>query len=358
MTTQVGLEFKNITKRYGPVVAVQDVNLAVGRGELLTLLGPSGSGKTTLLKLLAGFEVPDAGEIVLNDRSIATLPPAARNVGMVFQNYALFPHLSVLDNVGYGLRYRGQSKAERHARAKKMLSLVRLEGYDDRYPRQLSGGQQQRVAIARALAIEPDVLLMDEPLGALDRQLRLEMEQEIRRLHHELDTTFIYVTHDQEEALTLSDRVAIMRNGRLTALGAPRDLYEQPPSAFVARFFSNSNLLPVDSIVTNGNGIRICSLGGEFELPGKLPDGKVALVANPSAIQIGDSRPGTLSFKARVKDAVFLGELVQLQCQPCINDKLGLLTVRSSLAAAAKAKVDDFLELAIPFEKLRLVDDN
>jgi putative spermidine/putrescine transport system ATP-binding protein len=307
MTQKAGLEFSGITKRYGPVAAVADFDLAVGRGELLTLLGPSGSGKTTLLKMLAGFEIPDEGDIVLNGRSIATLPPAARNVGMVFQHYALFPHLTVIDNVAYGLRYRGQGKAERRAKAERMLALARLEGYGHRYPRQLSGGQQQRVAIARALAIEPDVLLMDEPLGALDRQLRLEMEQEIRRLHHELDTTFIYVTHDQEEALTLSDRVAIMNSGRLVGLGAPRSLYEKPPSAFVARFFGNSNLLPVEAVVPHGNaGVRVCCFGAEFGLADKAPPGKPVLVANPSAFEIGVARQDGIRLQAVVEDAVFL----------------------------------------------------
>jgi putative spermidine/putrescine transport system ATP-binding protein len=358
MTVTPGLEFKGITKRYGPVAAVEGFDLTVGRGELLTLLGPSGSGKTTLLKMLAGFEVPDEGDIVLNGRSIANLPPAARNVGMVFQHYALFPHLNVLDNVAYGLRYRGQGKAERRAKAERMLALVRLEGYGHRYPRQLSGGQQQRVAIARALAIEPDVLLMDEPLGALDRQLRLEMEQEIRRLHHELNTTFIYVTHDQEEALTLSDRVAIMRNGKLAGLGAPRSLYEQPPSAFVARFFGNSNLLPVEDAGCRSNGIRVRCLGNEFDLAGEMPRGRPVLVANPSAVEIGATKQSGIRLKALVLDAIFLGEMVQLSCQPTTERGLAPLIVRSPVTVASGVRVGDTIDLFLGFDRLRLVSED
>ncbi|GIK95879.1 MAG: polyamine-transporting ATPase [Alphaproteobacteria bacterium] len=358
MTGTPGLEFKGIAKRYGQIAAVEGFDLTVGRGELLTLLGPSGSGKTTLLKMLAGFESPDEGDIVLNGRSIATLPPAARNVGMVFQHYALFPHLTVIDNVAYGLRYRGQGKAERRAKAERMLALVRLDGYGHRYPRQLSGGQQQRVAIARALAIEPDVLLMDEPLGALDRQLRLEMEQEIRRLHHELDTTFIYVTHDQEEALTLSDRVAIMRDGKLAGLGAPRQLYEQPPSAFVARFFGNSNLLPIDGIGPQGNGIRVRCLGVEFDLAGEMPKGRPVLVANPSTIEIGATNQAGLRLEAVVQDAVFLGELVQLSCQPTAPRGLAPLTVRNPVGVAGGVRVGDVVDLFVGFDRLRLVSED
>jgi len=357
MTGTPGLEFKGIAKRYGSIAAVEGFDLTVGRGELLTLLGPSGSGKTTLLKMLAGFEVPDEGDIILNGRSIATLPPAMRNVGMVFQHYALFPHLTVIDNVAYGLRYRGQGKAERRDKAERMLALVRLEGYGHRYPRQLSGGQQQRVAIARALAIEPDVLLMDEPLGALDRQLRLEMEQEIRRLHHELDTTFIYVTHDQEEALTLSDRVAIMRSGKLVGLGAPRSLYEKPPSAFVARFFGNSNLLPVEIIEPGGGKTRVRCLGMEFDMPCGTPGGTPVLIANPSAIEVGASRQNGLRLHALVQDAVFLGELIQLTCMPTEHRSLGPVTVRSPVGSAGVARVGEVVDLSIAFDRLRLVSD-
>lgn len=248
------LDIQALSKSYGETPALQEVSLQVRQGELLTLLGPSGSGKTTLLKVIAGFEAPTAGTVLLRGRDISRLSPARRGVGMVFQQYALFPHMTVAQNVGYGLKFRRVSRAERERRVGEMLELLRLDGLDGRYPRQLSGGQQQRVALGRALAYDPEVILMDEPLGALDRALRLEMEEQIRGVHRELGATIVYVTHDQQEALALSDRIAIMRAGRVASVGEPAQLYARPADSFVAGFFANANLLAVSEHELLGDG--------------------------------------------------------------------------------------------------------
>ena len=227
----------------GPVVAVDSVSLDIAPGEFLTLLGPSGSGKTTTLMMLAGFEIPSDGEIYVDDTAIAAIPPYKRNIGMVFQNYALFPHMTVGENIAFPLKMRGLSKSEIARMSKEALELVKLPGYEGRYPRQLSGGQQQRIAVARALVFNPRVLLMDEPLGALDKQLRESLQLEIKSLHDQLGVTIVYVTHDQQEALVMSDRIAVMNNGRIEQIGSPVALYDQPQSRFVASFIGESNFL-------------------------------------------------------------------------------------------------------------------
>ena len=220
------------------------ISLDIRSGEFLTLLGPSGSGKTTTLMMIAGFETPTAGDIAIDGRSVVALPPHKRNIGMVFQNYALFPHLTVAENIGFPLKQRGIDRAARARLVAESLELVRLPGYQARYPRQLSGGQQQRVALARSIVFHPRLLLMDEPLGALDKQLRESLQLEMRRLHADLGITFIYVTHDQEEALTMSDRVAVMHEGLIAQVGTPEDLYDRPCDRFVASFIGESNFLP------------------------------------------------------------------------------------------------------------------
>lgn len=248
------LDIRALSKSYGETPALQEVSLQVRQGELLTLLGPSGSGKTTLLKVIAGFESPTAGTVLLRGRDISRLSPARRGVGMVFQHYALFPHMTVAQNIGYGLKLRRVGRSVRDRRVGEMLELLRLDGLDARYPRQLSGGQQQRVALGRALAYDPEVILMDEPLGALDRALRIEMEEQIRGIHRELGATIVYVTHDQQEALALSDRIAIMRAGRVASVGEPAQLYTRPADSFVAGFFANANLLAVSEHELLGDG--------------------------------------------------------------------------------------------------------
>jgi putative spermidine/putrescine transport system ATP-binding protein len=235
-----------VSKRYGDVVAVSSLDLEVKRGEFFTLLGPSGSGKTTTLRMIAGFEEPDTGRVELGGKDVTGLPPYDREVNTVFQDYALFPHMTVGENVAYGLRVKGTGKEERRRRASEALSTVQLTGYEARKPNQLSGGQQQRVALARAIVNEPKVLLLDEPLGALDLKLREQMQVELKTIQEKVGITFIYVTHDQEEALTMSDRIAVFNDGRVEQVGAPTEIYEKPDNAFVAGFVGVSNLLERD----------------------------------------------------------------------------------------------------------------
>jgi putative spermidine/putrescine transport system ATP-binding protein len=240
------IELRGLTKRYGDVTAVGGIDLSVAANEFFTFLGPSGSGKTTTLRLIAGFELPDEGEVLLRGRDVAGLPPFARDVNTVFQDYALFPHMTVQDNVEYGLRVKKVDKSERHSRAAEALAMVRLEGYGKRKPAELSGGQRQRVALARAIVNRPHVLLLDEPLGALDLKLRQQMQVELKQIQQEVGITFVYVTHDQEEALTMSDRLAVFDEGRIVQVGAPSDVYEHPASEFVAGFVGTSNVLERD----------------------------------------------------------------------------------------------------------------
>jgi putative spermidine/putrescine transport system ATP-binding protein len=283
------VELRGVRKEFGAVVALHRIDLAVTPGEFLTLLGPSGSGKTTLLRLIAGFERLTEGAIVLDGRDVARLSPAQRNIGVVFQHYALFPHLTVADNIGYGLKLRSVRGAARRDTVERMLALVRLSGYERRYPRELSGGQQQRVAVARALAFSPRLLLMDEPLGALDRALRGDLEEELRRIHAEIGTTMVYVTHDQEEALAMSDRIAIMRDGRIVQIGTPEELYEQPVEEFVARFLGECNVLPA---------------GGD--------DPTRARVVRPERLRL-DARPGDVAITGRLDDMIYLGQSTRLR---------------------------------------------
>ena len=249
----VGVRLSGITRHYGAVAAVDAVTLQVPQGELFFLLGPSGCGKTTLLRIVAGFERPDAGEVLFDDRRMNDVPPHRRNTGMVFQNYALWPHMTVAENVAYGLDVRGVGRGERRRRVAEALDMVRMGEFGARVPAQLSGGQQQRVALARALVIQPDVILLDEPLSNLDAKLRLEMRAEILRIHQATRITTIYVTHDQKEALSVAERVAVMRDGRIEQVGSPRDIYRRPANEFVATFVGEANTL-VGQVVSSGAG--------------------------------------------------------------------------------------------------------
>jgi putative spermidine/putrescine transport system ATP-binding protein len=284
------LSLKSLTKRFRSVVAVDDVSIEVGVGEFVALLGPSGSGKTTMLRLLAGFDLPSAGHIVIEGRDVSGLPPAERNIGMVFQHYALFPHMSIRRNIEYGLRMHGWAAADRKARVDELLAMVRLEAVGHRMPHQLSGGQQQRIAIARALAYSPSILLMDEPLGALDRALRIEMAEEIRRIHRTLGTTFIYVTHDRDEAMTLADRVLIMHGGKIEADDSPETLFQRPPTAFVAGFFSGMNVVQAaDLRLANASSVGI----------------------SPGSIRFTQPDSPHIALQATILDRLFLGEKIQ-----------------------------------------------
>jgi len=290
MHAGAALELVEVSKAFGPVIAVDGVSLTVAPGEFLTLLGPSGSGKTTTLMMIAGFESATAGEILLGGRPLTHVPPYRRNLGMVFQHYALFPHMTVHDNVGFPLRTRGTTRAETERLVEEALHRVHLPGYGARFPGQLSGGQQQRVALARALVYRPPVLLMDEPLGALDKKLREQMQLEIKHIQQELQLTVIYVTHDQEEALTMSDRIAVMRGGRVVQLGPPEDLYERPADRFVADFIGQSNFLEVtmrsvqDGIATavTEGGLDVSLAVGEAGAEGT----RVTLALRPERVRL------------------------------------------------------------------------
>ena len=255
------LQLADVTKRYAEVTAVDDLSFSVDEGEFLTLLGPSGSGKTTTLMLIAGFIAPDRGQVYLNDRDVTNLPEFKRNIGVVFQNYALFPHMTVARNIAFPLRMRHVAKAEIDERVTQVLAMVGLASYHTRYPRQLSGGQQQRVALARALVFDPPILLMDEPLGSLDRKLRDQMQVEFKRIQRELNVTVVYVTHDQEEALAMSDRIALMHDGRIVQIGTAGDLYERPANHFVADFVGEANFMEGEVVQRGPRGIAIAIEG-------------------------------------------------------------------------------------------------
>ncbi len=314
----VDIRIENLTKRFGDVVAVDDVTVTVRPGELFFLLGPSGCGKTTLLRLIAGFLDTDAGTIAFGARRIDTVSAHKRNTGMVFQNYALWPHMNVFRNVAYGLDVRRVDGAEKSRRVKDILGLVRMSGLEGRYPGELSGGQQQRVALARALVIEPDVVLLDEPLSNLDAKLRLEMRAEIRRIHDRSPRTFVYVTHDQKEALSMADRVAVMNAGRIVQIGTPEEVYTAPRSLFCAKFLGNANelagtLRSVDgalAIVETPAGAIAACIG-----PEKLAVGGRAVVAiRPECLH--PAAPGEKNgFEARVLSRMYLGETVQYQLE-------------------------------------------
>src|SRR5437762_829359 len=285
-----GVAIKSLTKRYGDVAAVEDLSLDVKPGELVSLLGPSGCGKTTTLRLVAGFLPPEAGEIWVGERCLSSaasvVPPERRRMVMIFQSYALWPHMTVARNVAYGLRFKpGLSKADRGARAEEMLRVVRLAGYAGRYPGELSGGQQQRVAVARALVVEPEILLLDEPLSNLDANLREEMRFEIRRLHETFAITTLYVTHDQAEAMVISDRVAVLHRGRVVQVGSAEDLFQRPRTRFVAEFIGKTNLVDVvaaePGVVTRGV-LRLL-----LAAPRLAPGASVVLSIRPHELGLG-----------------------------------------------------------------------
>lgn len=311
-------EFRDVGKTYdGRVMVVEGLNCAVERGEFLTFLGPSGSGKTTALMMLAGFEEPSAGELRLNGRSLAHVPPHRRNMGVVFQNYALFPHLSVAENLAFPLSVRNVSAQKIRERVKQALTLVRLEGYEQRRPAQLSGGQQQRIALARALIFGPELILMDEPLGALDKQLREQLQTDIKQIHRHLGVTVIYVTHDQSEALSLSDRIALFQGGSIRQLGTPTELYEEPGDSFVAQFIGQNNSLAGtveglernECVVQLGGGVRIRARCMDRVLPGSA----VTAWIRPERIAVGPGNIRGNEFTGRIQEVVYQGDHLRVR---------------------------------------------
>ena len=312
------VEFEGVSKSYdGRTNVVRNLNLSVQQGEFLTLLGPSGSGKTTCLMMLAGFEAPTAGVIRIDGRSVHDLPPRKRGIGMVFQNYALFPHMTVGGNLSFPLEVRGLNPEQRRERIIKALELVRLEGLQERRPAELSGGQQQRVAIARALVFEPSLVLMDEPLGALDRRLREELQYEIRRIQRSLKVTILYVTHDQQEAMVMSDRVAVFQHGRIEQVASPESLYEEPEHRFVARFIGENNLLHGKVAAIEGDLCQVEIQGGivkAFRVAPCRPGDRVTLAIRPERVCVSpDSQVYSNEFDAKIEDLVFLGDHLRLR---------------------------------------------
>jgi len=301
------LDMRGIRRSFGEVEALGGIDLRVPGGSFITLLGPSGCGKTTLLRVIAGFEHADAGQVHLDDLDLLPLPPERRPINLVFQRYALFPHLDVRSNVAFGLQVAGVPRGDRAARVAEALEMVRLTGYEKRRIDQLSGGQQQRVALARAIVNRPKLLLLDEPLGALDLQLRKEMQLELRRLHREIGSTFIYVTHDQEEALVMSDRIVVMRGGGIEQQGTPEEIYSHPVTRFVAGFVGETNILTGE--VRAGRFLQ-ADLGLDIPLPGTA-DGAVALSIRPEAVSLR-GRGGTV-LRGVVDDSIFIGSIVRHQ---------------------------------------------
>ena len=311
------LRLSGLTGRYGRYVAVRGIDLEVAAGEFLTLLGPSGSGKTTTLRLVAGLLQPASGTIELAGRDVTMIPPHRRDIGVVFQNYALFPHLTAGQNVAFPLEMRRVPRTDARALVERALAMVRLSGYEHRYPRQLSGGQQQRVALARALVFEPRLLLMDEPLGALDKKLRDQLQLEIKRIHQELGVTVLYVTHDQEEALVMSDRIAIFNDGKIAQIGSPQDIYRRPSSLFVADFIGEANVL-TGFIHSHGGDVWLNTSSGSFRVPNLTPPAgpAPALVIRPERLQVvspaeHDIDQQTNAALGIVKAVTYLGALVK-----------------------------------------------
>jgi len=308
------LRLCNVVKSYdGKTPAVDNISIDIARGEFVTLLGPSGSGKTTTLLLIAGFEYPSGGTIELAGADLSLRRPYERNIGMVFQNYALFPHMTAVKNVMFPLRMRRFPRRERHARAQKMLELVGLGEFADRHPRELSGGQQQRVALARGLVFNPDVLLLDEPLGALDKNLREQMQLEIKRIHRELGITMVYVTHDQTEAMTMSDRIAVFRNGALEQVGSPLDVYNRPVNRFVGEFIGESNFFPARADQAHPDCVELIGIGSA-RVADKLPAAgtDLLLMIRPERLRLQAASPAENEFEMLLDDVINYGDSILL----------------------------------------------
>ena len=349
------VSFTGVEKTYdGKNLVVRDLNLNIQQGEFLSLLGPSGSGKTTTLMMLAGFESPTAGEISLSGTPITRTPPHKRNFGMVFQDYALFPHMTVADNIAYPLTVRKVSASDQATKVKRALDMVQLGAMGDRYPGQLSGGQRQRVALARALVFDPQLVLMDEPLGALDKQLREHMQIELKELHRRLGVTFVYVTHDQSEALTMSDRVAVFHDGLIQQIDAVETLYETPVNRFVASFVGDGTVLDGQISAVDGNNCSV-RLSNGVQLQGvnvnqcKVAD-TVQCSVRPERLQVADAA-GPNTFEARMLDLIYFGDHLRVRCEVAGQEAA---TIKMALAHAALPQPGQTLQVYAPPEHLRV----
>ena len=342
------LVLEGIQKRFGPTVAVEDFNLSVAKGEFVSFLGPSGCGKTTTLRMIAGFEQPTAGTITVGGADITYRPPNRRNIGMVFQSYALFPNMTVADNIGFGLKVRKRAKDQIRKRVDDLLDLIHLPDKGGRYPYQLSGGQQQRVALARALAIEPEVLLLDEPLSALDAKIRVALRKEIRGIQRQLGITTVYVTHDQEEAMSLSDRVVVMSEGRIEQIGPPPEIYNFPATPFVASFVGTLNLLP--ATVIDGPGGVVSVAGQSIRASQPVTGGgaqPVTVALRPEAVEVGEAGgPNRLS--GQVEDVSFLGSIVRTRVR--IGDLASVSLDQFNDPALAALAIGDTITISFPAE--------
>ena len=347
------VHLQSLNKVYGEVVAVDDVSLDVQRGEFFSLLGPSGCGKTTTLRLVAGLIEPDGGHIEIMGQDVTDLPANRRNIGMVFQNYALFPHMTVTENVTFGLRMRKVDRGETARRVEQVLDLVQLGGTAQRLPRELSGGQQQRVALARAIVIEPQLLLLDEPLSNLDAKLRKEMQIELRTLQRRLGITAVYVTHDQEEALTLSDRIAVMNRGRISQCSAPSDIYRNPANRFVAEFIGRVNLLR-GRVVEDGGAVKLHAEGGStLRVPRRVlseagPDGEVDLVLRPENVQLDPAEPRAddgIQVAGAIQQAVYTGATTSYVVE--VSDGLRLMAEQQNTLGEPRHREGDRVEVYV-----------
>jgi spermidine/putrescine ABC transporter ATP-binding subunit len=355
---QPAVRVSGIHRSFGHVQALRGVSFDVAEGEFLVLLGPSGSGKTTILRVIAGFEELTEGDVAIRGRPIADVPPNRRDIGVVFQHFALFPHLTVFRNVAFGLEMRRVPRHELRERVTEALEMVRLVGYDDRMPNQLSGGQQQRVALARALVTRPAVLLLDEPLGSLDPHLRTEMQAEIRRLQQTLAITAIMVTHDQEEAMTMADRIALLHEGRLQQIGTPREIYEAPASAFVARFIGAANIFDVVEthghdatlqVVTQG-GLTLTAVTAQTDPLGN----NTSVIVRPESIRVGATAAGLENvFRGRVVSITYMGAVTR--CQVAIADNLQVTATIPTTAHHCAMSLGDEVSLGWPAASTILV---
>ena len=359
MNEEFAVRFEKINKSYdGRALVVRDLDLDVRRGEFLTLLGPSGSGKTTCLLMLAGFEAPTSGEIRIFGRPVTSLPPHRREIGMVFQNYALFPHLSVADNIAFPLSVRKRPRAELEQRVARALDMVQLKGMAERYPAQLSGGQQQRVALARALVFEPQLVLMDEPLGALDKQLREHMQIELKELHRQLGVTFVYVTHDQSEALTMSDRVAVFNDGAIQQIDVVDRMYETPANRFVAGFVGDSTMLHGTVRASDGERCGIVLTDGRvltgINVNGTKVGAAVQAGIRPERIVLHAQAPAEHGnvLQARVANTIYFGDHLRLLC--AIGDGQSDATVKLPLSVPSVPAPGDSVWLEFPPELTRI----